>query len=283
MRPAAYAEPGRLTVRAAPGVGLDLPRLEAALRMELEPGVPLELTLVQSTVAPTIVQYTLRFEGGRTATRSLDLADVEPEARERVLALVLAEVARAAPPAPAPQRPAATVAPAVEPGWRPGASADLGLRAFLPGTLGLETALGGYVRHRSGVRLDLGVRYLHATRDTSLGSTMLDALLGSIRISYERRLSSRFTLRVGPRLDLGVALGRGRTNGPATELPSVTGPFGLLLAEAELRLRISQPVGLTLGLDGGGTLTGLELRADDETGVRARGGTLGVHVGASTN
>ncbi len=254
------------------------------------------------------VEYTLWFDDAGTRTGTLSLADVAVGDRERVLALALAEAAREAPTPPevaapavlAPpviEAPITTAAPAAIPlranahpplaetsaRWRPGAVAEMGGRVFsATGALALDPLLGAWLRHRSGARFDLGARMLWSEQDTALGNTTLTAILGSARVSYDWALSSRAAIRIGPRVDVGAAFGSGHSRGKAIELRTQHAALTMLVADVEFRVRVARHAALALGLDAGGVLNGMELRADEQVGVVVRGATTGVHLGVST-
>jgi hypothetical protein len=236
----------------------------------------------------------ISFTDGTSEDREISLRDVGPSEVARVSALVIAESARAhrpvaraveSPPAPdkaptPPARPPPPGTPRRERAWSFGGEGGVGLRAFdAARSVGIEPRLGVFVRHSSGGRLDAGAFYLRSSETDPLGRVTLDGIGGSIGASFERELMSSIVARVGPRFDLGAALGRGSPErgargGTVSEL--------LCLAAVELAVRYSiGPLALVLAGDVGGVVAGLTLGADDRLPLAWTGLSFAGRLGLS--
>lgn len=258
----------------------------------------LQLELVDTTDAPTTISlsgsehrltFTVQFRDGSHSFRTLDFDDVATEERENVLALAIAEAAHAhsaLPPAPngesrpEPEHVSPTKGPS-ELRW--GYAAALGGRMFTArGTFGLEPRLGLWLRHQSGMRVDLSASYLWSTANDTLGRVTAQVAGGSLAIGYDRWTPNNdLAFHFGPRLDLGGTVGSATANAGVIAHSTADVHVGIA-AEAGARLRATRAVAVAVEIDIGWIPRGLDLRAEGRPVLQTQGATLGLRLGIST-
>lgn len=294
-------------VLVEPESGLDAAKLREHLRIELAGASPQPTRVHVSTAGPR-TRVELVFDDGATDARETDLSDAAPGEIERVLSLAIAEQARTArramPPsneAGAPEVAAiasssvspASLAPRMSPATtsnaagkvpdeanRVGVHGAVGGRMFgKTATVLVEPRIGVGIRHRSGARLDLSLLFAHAESTDPLGLVVANAFGGSVGLSFERQLGRSYSLRLGPRLDVSAAFAEGSSASVGVLASTARAPLVLLVGETELRFVPTRSFGLTMAIDLGGGLTGLDLRADDRTPSALYGLTLGARLG----
>lgn len=302
------AEP-KLSVE--PSAGVDAGKLREHLRVELADVVRSPVRVIVSA-AGSRTRVEVVFEDGARDTREADLSDAAPGETERVLALSIAEQIRTAPPAvssatsdagapeaspsgppvrplpvvpPAPARertpPSGARAPESDgPSVRSGVDAALGARVFgKAATWLVEPRIGVALRHRSGARVDVAVLYAHAESTDPLGVVVVNGFGGSLGLSFDRPLDGPFFLRAGPRLDVSAAFAEGAPVSGSVVGGAARAPLVVLVGETELRFDPTRGLGLTLAVDLGGGLAGLDLRADERTPSALYGVTFGARLG----
>lgn len=303
-----------LELQVEPRSGIDAGKLRERLRVELADASRTPVRVhVSSAGARTRVE--LVFDDGSRDTREADLSDAAAGESERVLALAIAEQVRASPvPASSGERPfvdggpreATPVAPpssssavllpvpservssrVSEPPdderlsyIRTGLHAALGMRVFgKSATLLVEPRVGVALRHGSGVRLDIALLYAHAESTDPLGVVVVNAFGGSLGASFDKPLGGAFSLRAGPRFDLSAAFAEGSPASGSVVGGTARAPLVVLVGETELRFAPTKQLGLSLAVDLGGGLSGLDLRADERTPSALYGVTFGVRLG----
>src|SRR6185369_5241198 len=201
---------------------------------------------------------------GRRVRRPIDLGDVEPAGRPRVLALAVAELLRqraeaatsAAPPAAARPSPLAL---------RLGAEARVYSRFSTPLYGG---RLGAGVRARSlPVALALDVLFLTGRSQLELGAADLRAIAATLALDWVP-LSGAAVLAVGPRVELGRGSVTGRAGAPAVSAGSTAGLLGGAALAGSLALRAGRALQPFVELEAGLTLAEVVGLAG---GVRAAG------------
>jgi hypothetical protein len=271
--------------------GLDQEALRAHLHVELTGVAGPERIEVDR--AGSNVRVKLTFADG-TEEREIALRDVARPEIPRVISLVVSEAARAhlakatavpTPPAaassaPPPQPSPSAPPPASSPARRVllGAEAAFGVRAFRGGqNVALEPRVAGFLRLASGVRFDAGAFYLTSSETDPLGGLTLRGIGGSMAASLERELASSLFARLGPRVDIGSAFGRGASSGVAIE-GRASEPLVLLVGEIAARYRVG-PLSIVVAGDAGGVLSGIGLGVDERTPLAWNGATFGGRLG----
>jgi len=295
VAPAAWA--GAPEVHLEGDVGVERRALEAHLAVELEgASAPSRIDITRHGSALLV---RLVYADGSDERRTVDVTDVTESEAPRVLALAIGEAARLRVPSARPEP--APAAPVVAPPAPPSPPSAPARRA--PSPPGEGTSLGARLGAAVGVRVfggvpsagvepritfglaygrvgaELGASYFTAGASDPLGELRLHAVMGALAAHYELPLSERIALRAGPRLGLGAAFGSGTSTGAALA-SSTSGAMVTLVGHAAL---VVQPVAgapwLELGLDAGGALRGLELRADDRAPLATTGATVGASLG----
>lgn len=309
---ASALERAELDLSVEPAAGIDAGKLRERLRVELADVARSPVRVIVSA-AGARTRVELVFEDGARDTREADLSDAAPGETERVLALSIAEQLRTAPPpvsspsadAGAPEvspailapRPVPVVPPApaprappsgarapepesVQPAVRSGVHAALGARVFgKAATWLVEPRIGVALRHRSGARVDVAVLYAHAESTDPLGVVVVNGFGGSLGVSFDRPLGGPLSLRAGPRLDVSAAFAEGAPVSGSVVGGTARGPLVVLVGETELRFVPTRGLGLSLAVDLGGGLAGLDLRADERTPSALYGVTFGARLG----
>lgn len=284
------------------GASIDPSRLRTHLSIELVgDDLPTRIEVSRAALGASAgakargpARVRLVFADGSTEERELGLADVTEGDVPRVLALAIAEASRAhvgaprpaAPPAPTaslarpvPPRPALTAPTPPRPSFRFGAEGAIGARGYgTAGTLAVEPRLGVFVRHTTGARAELAFAYAAASASDPLGSVSARAFLGSLGASYERDLTSRLALSLGPRLDIGAAVGSGEATGGA-RASSASGAMVGVVGEIVGRLRLSASLRALIAVDAGGVMRGLSFGADQRVPIALGGATFAARLG----
>ena len=205
---------------------------------------------------------------GRRVRRAVDLGDVEPAGRPRVLALAVAELLRqraeaatsAAPPAAAPS-PAPPPPPAGDAAASAARPPPLGLRLaaearvysrFSTPLYGGRLGAGRRAR-RLPIALALDVLFLTGRSQLELGAADLRAIAASVALDWVP-LSGAAALAVGPRVELGRASVTGRAGAPAVSAGSTAGLLGGAALAGSLALRAGRAFQPFLELEAGLTL-----------------------------
>jgi hypothetical protein len=271
---------------------LDAKRLEELVALELGKDAP-RVANVTVTVHDGRSEVDVEVDGEhRTAAVALD-RDVEPE---RAIALFVAELARGT---VKPERVEPSVAPnpvslgvhAVDrtskssssPSPRPLRFAILGAmgarvtttRGHLLATPHLE--LG--VARENIFRLGGTIRYAYASADDVLGTVDAHLISGGLAGTLVLTSGSIFALATGPRVELGVAAGRGKSagDGPTIADSTIATTFDAAWAlELHSTLGGAALVGI---LEGGSYLRGVELHADTRDVLHLSGAFAGLSVG----
>ncbi len=302
-----------MIVQIDPRVDGNAAELEGRLRTEVDAASVTAITLSARDAEKVHVRLE---RGTEVILRDVDLSDVPAPNRARVLALAVGEAARtpraeapvaaepvaAEPVAAEPAAPALVaastpiaVAP-VAPGaadrvvaeapsgrarWRWEPEVGFGMRTFAPAsTLAWEPRVGVVAGSSSSwMRVGLAAFYGSASTSDAVGSVRLQSLGASGLVAGELALSSRLTLRVGPRVDVGAVFGTAESSTARAHGSSAL--YTALLGDASLRFAASDALGLALGADAGGVVSGLELRADDRRVAAEKGFTAAARVAAS--
>lgn len=295
------------------GPFLELLRVElAAEHVEVtSTGVPPEdaarLMAVPDACRERALGATLTFtRGSDHKERHVDLTNVAPNAKARVLALAAAELLRTAlapplpapAPAPAPEPvPPAPAAPIVlhitldappAPRAPPPAAGNVAApflslvgeaRTFPRGAAGLfggRVALSIPLRPAVALTLDLGAAFGGAQDPLGDISSLLAG--GSVGVALVAGPPGvRFL--VGPRVDFDWAHFRGHAYASTTLESSADSAAAFALLSATTHVAVDGHLWATLGLDAGLSLYGYGARADGRHVVDVLGPTLGVRVG----
>ncbi len=232
--------------------------------------------------------------GDQRRTRTVQLYDVDPVARPRVIAIAMAELVRAgvaaakpeavAPtpgsmdvyvrfegPRPAPPPAAALFAAAETKVFGQQGTAVAGARA------GIELP---FVRH-AALGLDLGA--LAGTAQDPLGG--IDATLATLGASLHLIGGSRsLSFGVGPRFEAGVGWFRGSAAAPlATRAASATSPLAFLTMSGVASFAIQGRWSGLVGLDVGTSVYGFRTLADQRTVSTFAGPMLAARLGFAWN
>jgi len=222
--------------------------------------------------------YLLRMEDpvtGKSLARRIEPAALAPSARERLLALAIAELVSASwtelewnpEPAVEPAGPRAT------PEVRQAALEVVRIRAPLPAPKsslrvaavldgrsfpsGPDLLLGGGVRlaqdRGSHLTLCIDVLVDRGTAQVPIGEVAVDTVTASARVQLEQRFAL-VALHAGAGLRAGWAQLEGRTQSPQVMSGSVAGPSGGVLGAAGARLGIARRLSLEVVGEGGWVL-----------------------------
>ncbi len=128
---------------------------------------------------------------------------------------------------------------------------------------------------QSPIRASLDAGYAFGTATDRLGTIDVRVIAGgaAVGVVFDAR---PFAIDIGPRLEVGLASGTGNASDSATRSANAFAPVVVAELAAEARLAFGQRWWLSLGLDGGAVLAGLELRSD----TRRAGGIGGLVGGA---
>jgi hypothetical protein len=243
------------------------------------------------TAALTFVSGNVRL------TRTLDLADVEPIARPRVVAIALADLIRSGIATQAPTPPAARTQPlhldvhiqleATPPKElsAPAPSRSLALLAagetklFARGNTGLFGARAGaelQPLREAALLIDAGA-LAGSARDPLGEISETVATLGVSLLGTGRTHAVSFG--VGPRVEAGLGWVRGHASGPQASASSATSPLVLFAVSAIASLPIRAPLSAFLSLDAGTSLYGFSARANQRVVSDLGGPMLSVRVG----
>jgi len=244
---------------------------------------------------------TLTFVSGDIRlTRNLDLADVEPIARPRVVAIALADLIRSgvvaqAPPPPAPPSDPIRLdvhvrleAPRAPPPilLKPSAPASsLALfagaetRLFARGNAGLVGARGGaQVQPIREAALVIDASGLAGSARDPLGEIRETvATLGVSLLGTGGTHGASFG--VGPRIEAGLGWFRGHADGPLVRASSTSSPLVFFSLSAIASFPIWPPYSGFMGFDAGTSLYGFSARADQHEVSDLGGPTLSVRIG----
>ena len=244
---------------------------------------------------------TLTFVSGDVRlTRNLDLADVEPVARPRVVAIALADlirsgvVARPPPPTAAPSEPIRLdvhiqlEAPRAPPPIvlkPPAPASSLALfagaetRLFARGNAALLGARGGAeVRPIPEAALVIDASGLAGSARDPLGEVRETvATLGVSLLGTGGTHGASFG--VGPRIEAGLGWFRGHANVPLVRASSTSAALVFFSLSAIASFPIRTPFSGFMGFDAGTSLYGFSARADEREVSNLGGPTLSVRVG----
>lgn len=319
-QPARAEEPAATTVYAtngcksaswAQGPFLELLRVELAsehVRVESSDAPTKEATLLTAlpdACAESSVGATLTLtRGDDRRERHVDLANVAPNARARVLALAAAELLRTALAAPLPTLPPPTTpvtlhitidtvpapapvtepVPAPAPATRTAPPAPLlsllaeartfprGAASLFGARLGLSLPLLPIV----ALTFDLGAAYGGA--HDPLGDVASVLVGGSVGVALVGGTPAIRVL-VGPRIELDWAHFAGNPASPTTLASSADSPAALALLSATAHVAVSGHVWATVGVDAGLSLYGYGAQADGRQVTDISGPTLGIRIG----
>jgi hypothetical protein len=271
----------------AGGAWVDLLRVElAADRVQVRsndgaapppaaPRVALETSPCDGSPATATLTYSA---GEVRRSRTVGLADIEPVARPRVLAMAMAELVRSgmaasvsAPPVAhadldvrvrfeaAPPVPAESRGPALSLGWFAAAET----RAFPQAAGGMFGArTGSHVPLTSWIEWVADAGVLFGSAHDALGD--IDgtaATLGTGLLGVGG--TSGLLLGVGPRVEAGVGWFRGHATAPGATASRATSPLALVALSAEASFRVRGPLWGWLALDAGTSLYGFDGLADN--------------------
>jgi hypothetical protein len=287
------ADPATTPIEIAPELGAMLDRGQLARALRIELGNETDLVLVRVTPdGDTGVAVTIRGSRGAPLTEKVSLNDVPANARVRVLALAIAEMARRQPPHDAPKEPTPPPKTTLPPETKAPASAHDSALGIEGGTTLLVTTgrwlplVRGYGRIAIGSWL--GVRIsAEGTGDRSddtLGRLQFVALLGAL--SLDARVQSGFVqFEGGPQLRVGALFGSSdpHSSYPREGAPAIGASATDVIVLAGLAVRAIAPArGLffgTLGAGGAAAVQGVTLRADDRRRVGLTGSMLEGMIG----
>ncbi|MEO7034982.1 MAG: hypothetical protein ABI548_13820 [Polyangiaceae bacterium] len=280
--------------------GIEVRSADANLTSE-SPVVAVEPTKCDQTEGTATLTFV---SGDIRLTRNLDLADVEPIARPRVVAIALADLIRSgvvaqAPPPAAPSSPIRLdvhiqlEAPVAPP---PLVLKPLVLKPLAPASslalfAAAETSL--FARDNAGLLGARGGVPIQPIREAAL---VIDAnaLAGSARDPLGEIRETVATLGVsllgtggthgasfgvGPRLEAGVGWFRGHATGPLVRASSTSSPLVFLSLSAIASFPIWAPFSGFMGFDIGTSLYGFSARADQHEVSNLGGPTLSVRTG----
>ena len=243
---------------------------------------------------------TLTFiSGDMRLTRDLDLADVEPIARPRVVAIALAELIRSGvvAHAPAPTAPSLPIrldlhiqleAPKKPPPIAPkppARASPLSLfvgaetRLFARGNAGLLGARGGtqvQLIQQAALVID-GCGLAGSARDPLGEIRETAATLGVSLLGTGGTHGASFG--IGPRVEAGLGWFRGHASGPLIRASSTNSPLVFVSLSATASFPIWSPFSGFMGFDAGTSLYGFSARADEREVSNLGGPTLSVRVG----
>jgi hypothetical protein len=239
---------------------------------------------------------TLRFVSGNIRrTQTLDLADVEPIARPRVVAIALADLIRSSITAQAPAPPTAPTEPPhsdlhmqreASPPKQPPAPAPARAlfaaaetKVFSRGNAALLGVRGGaQVQPIAPATLAIDAGALAGSAQDTLGdiretlATLGVSLLGTGR-------THGVSFGIGPRVEAGLGWFRGHAVGPLASASSATSPLVFLAVSAMASFPIRAPLSGLISLDAGTSLYGFSARADQRVVSDLGGLLLSVRIG----
>ena len=241
------------------------------------------------TAALTFVSGNVRL------SRRLDLADVEPIARPRVVAIALADLIRSGIAAQAPTPPAAPTEPphtdlhiqreATPPKKPPAPAPSLALLAagetkrFARSNNGLFGARAGaqlQPLREAALLIDAGA-LVGSARDPLGSISETVATLGVSLLGTGRTHAVSFG--VGPRVEAGLGWFRGHADGPQAGASSATSPLVLFAVSATASFPIQAPLSGFMSLDAGTSIYGFSARADQRVVSDLGGPMLSVRIG----
>jgi hypothetical protein len=246
------------------------------------PAAPHQVTVEPERCDAAASSATLTFSSGHLRrTRTLTLADVDPAARARVIAIAVADLVRQGVAAVRTAQPPAAAPPPIDVRVRvehsspdpsaPGMSASIAAvaegKVFTQGNAGL---LGARLAADFGwgiwrARADAGV--LSGSGHDLLGDvdeTVATFGIGLLAMGGTRRIS----LGVGPRLEAGAGWFAGKSNSPLVIASSTRSPIALLALSGTARFAIARSWSGVIELDVGASAYGFSATADSAAGER---------------
>jgi hypothetical protein len=262
---------------------------EANATASAAPRVALETSPCDGSATSATLTY---WAGDVRRSRTVSLADIEPVARPRVLAMAMAELVRSSM--------AATVPPvahteldvrlhfeAPPPARTEGRAASPSLGWFAAAeTRAFPQAAGGMFGARAGAHVPLGswlewivdAGVLFGSAHDALGDvhgTVATAGMGLLGVGG----TSGLLLGVGPRVEGGVGWFRGHATAPGAIASSATAPLVLIALSAEASFRVSAPLWGWIGLDAGTSLLGFDGLADNRHVADFAGPLVSARIG----
>lgn len=285
---ASATEPIRLDAAGVTG-DFDIQTLAALLRLELGTAVAVGSGSAAHDASATAIRI-VPVEGAESSrwkiillhevpsgsSAEVDLADVPPSARARTLALAIGELARNASAATPPNVATRPQPPSL------GGGGSLGLRTFpndattllaLSGEASIPIAGEGTWKARIAPGVQLG------RREDPLGSVTLVVPSFGAGVLYSSR-PDNVQFELGPLAEVGYAIGVVSPRGDAVG-ESASGWVITAGLTGGARFRLTEHTGLTVGLQLGHVVRGLQLRAEDRRVIGVSGPMLGLSLGFS--
>jgi hypothetical protein len=215
-------------------------------------------------------------------TRAIDLIDVAPIARPRVVAMAVADLVRSCTVAIEPT-PAGSMAPAVGATDQPpqlvfdSVAAGGEARVFARGArlFGPSAGIDLRLRDRYVARLDGAVLLGRASDPLGTVDVTVAALGASVlATAYVGRVELAF----GPRGEAGIGWFTGHAASPPTIASAARSPLVFFSLSASASWRVANSVAAVVGLDAGTTVSGFAAQADQRHALELGGPLASVHV-----